>query len=326
MKAFIGGCTRRVWFAALAVAGRARRRHVSWSDRSARPRPICGRCIVGHKRDFLPPKASKIDMVFVQSNADMIQQLVRRRGQCQQSAAGWSIRSARSTRARRSPSCASRCRRPPYALFAKPASRDEGPQGQGRFGRRGQGHHPHLLRAHAGPERRRSPSEVDMMYAGATSARAAALHRGAADAAILTPPYNFHAEAAGFTNLGLTVDYASTCRSRAGGRTTQLGAEPHRPRSERLLAVYTKSRSAWLYEPANKAEAVEIMVRSAAQARRRREDLRSSSSRAASSSRPAPSRDAKIGKRGRCPEAARRHAGQRQHERFALPEVARVSD
>ncbi len=52
------------------------------------------------------------------------------------------------------------------------------------------------------------PGEFDMVFAGATSARASALQAGAVDAAILLPPFNFHADAAGFNKLGLTVDYA----------------------------------------------------------------------------------------------------------------------
>ena len=52
------------------------------------------------------------------------------------------------------------------------------------------------------------PGEFDMVFAGATSARASALQAGAVDAAILLPPFNFHATAAGFNELGLTVDYA----------------------------------------------------------------------------------------------------------------------
>ena len=42
------------------------------------------------------------------------------------------------------------------------------------------------------------PGEFDMTFAGATSARFAALQAGAVDAAILTPPFNFHAQTAGF--------------------------------------------------------------------------------------------------------------------------------
>ena len=43
------------------------------------------------------------------------------------------------------------------------------------------------------------PGEFDMTFAGATSARFSALQAGAVDAAILTPPFNFHAQSAGFT-------------------------------------------------------------------------------------------------------------------------------
>ena len=52
------------------------------------------------------------------------------------------------------------------------------------------------------------PGEFDMVFAGATSARASALLAGAVDAAILLPPFNFQAERQGFNNLGLTVEYA----------------------------------------------------------------------------------------------------------------------
>src|SRR6202012_6058074 len=52
------------------------------------------------------------------------------------------------------------------------------------------------------------PGEFDMVYAGATSARAQALLSGAVDAAILLPPFNFQATARGFNELGVTVDFA----------------------------------------------------------------------------------------------------------------------
>src|SRR5439155_8834586 len=51
------------------------------------------------------------------------------------------------------------------------------------------------------------PGEFDMVFAGATAARASALLAGAVDAAILLPPFNFHAVSAGFNELGLTIDY-----------------------------------------------------------------------------------------------------------------------
>ncbi|HEX7203509.1 MAG TPA: ABC transporter substrate-binding protein, partial [Xanthobacteraceae bacterium] len=53
------------------------------------------------------------------------------------------------------------------------------------------------------------PDEYDLVFAGSTQARAAALLGGAVDATIIVPPFNFQAEAAGFNRLGLTVDYAA---------------------------------------------------------------------------------------------------------------------
>src|SRR6202051_5364354 len=49
--------------------------------------------------------------------------------------------------------------------------------------------------------------DFDMVFAGATTARASALLAGAVDAAILLPPFDFQAVAKGFNSLGLTVDY-----------------------------------------------------------------------------------------------------------------------
>src|SRR5580698_8443324 len=99
--------------------------------------------------------------------------------------------------------------------------------------------------------------DVDQIYAGATSARLAALQSGAADAAILTAPYNFHAEAAGFTNLGLTADVVDMPFS--GVSTNRNWAQSHKVTLEKFLAVYTKS-IAWLSDPANRREAVDMMV------------------------------------------------------------------
>ena len=52
-----------------------------------------------------------------------------------------------------------------------------------------------------------NPGDFDMVFAGATTARASALLAGAVDAAILLPPFDFQAVAKGFKSLGLTIDY-----------------------------------------------------------------------------------------------------------------------
>ena len=102
------------------------------------------------------------------------------------------------------------------------------------------------------------PGEFDMTFAGATSARFAALQSGAVDAAILTPPYNFHAQSAGFTNLGQTVDYVDM--PFAGIAVNTKWAAANKGTVEKIIAIYTKSM-AWLYDPKNRDESVQILMR-----------------------------------------------------------------
>ena len=102
------------------------------------------------------------------------------------------------------------------------------------------------------------PGEFDMMFAGATSARFAALQAGAVDAAILTPPFNFHAQSAGFTKLGDTIEYTDMPFAAIATNTTWANA--NKSTVEKLIRVYNQSM-AWLYDPKNRDEAVQILVK-----------------------------------------------------------------
>jgi len=102
------------------------------------------------------------------------------------------------------------------------------------------------------------PGEFDMTFAGATSARFAALQAGAVDAAILTPPFNFHAQTAGFTLLGHTVDYVDM--PFAGISVNTNWAAANKAAVEKLIKIYNDSM-AWLYDPKNRSEAVEILMK-----------------------------------------------------------------
>src|SRR5437764_2587960 len=147
------------------------------------------------------------DLVFIQSSAALVQQLT-----------GGSLDLALSTgladplRAidKGSPIAIVRIemQAPPDALLAKPAIKGwadlkgktisiGGPKDITRI----------YLERMAVPNGLKS-GDYDTVFAGATSARFSALQSGAVDAAILLPPFNFYAESAGFTNLGLTIDYA----------------------------------------------------------------------------------------------------------------------
>jgi len=95
-----------------------------------------------------------------------------------------------------------------------------------------------------------------MTYAGATSARFAALQSGAVDAAILTPPFNFNAQSAGFNNLGNINEYVDM--PFAGIAVNTKWAEGNKATLAKLVGVYNQS-IAWLYDTNNRAEAVQIL-------------------------------------------------------------------
>jgi ABC-type nitrate/sulfonate/bicarbonate transport system substrate-binding protein len=102
------------------------------------------------------------------------------------------------------------------------------------------------------------PGEFDMTFAGATSARFSALQAGAVDAAILTPPFNFHARSAGFTLLAHATQYVDMPFAGISVNANWAKANPATVR--KVIEVYNKS-FAWLYDPNNRDEAVQILIK-----------------------------------------------------------------
>ncbi len=146
---------------------------------------------------------------------------------------------------------------PPYALVAKPAIKAikdltgkiisiGGPKDITRI----------FLERMLGPAGVK-PGEYDLIFAGATSARAAALFGGAVDATLVVPPFNFQAEAAGFNQLGLTIDTSGDLPF-SGTVANRAWASSHRDVLEKLLRAQTRS-IAWFYDRKNKAEAISIL-------------------------------------------------------------------
>jgi NitT/TauT family transport system substrate-binding protein len=101
------------------------------------------------------------------------------------------------------------------------------------------------------------PGEFDMVFAGATSARASALLAGAVDAAILLPPFNFQAEGQGFNNLGLTIEYAPELPF-SGTVVNKAWAAKNQGLLQRILGAHSKSVE-WFYDDKNRDEAIAIL-------------------------------------------------------------------
>ncbi|MGA8495540.1 MAG: ABC transporter substrate-binding protein [Xanthobacteraceae bacterium] len=102
-----------------------------------------------------------------------------------------------------------------------------------------------------------NPGDFDMVFAGATTARASALLAGAVDAAILLPPFNFQAEAKGFNSLGLTVDYVKDLPF-SGTAVNVAWANANKATLEKLLRAKAKS-IAWFEDEQNRDAALRIL-------------------------------------------------------------------
>jgi ABC-type nitrate/sulfonate/bicarbonate transport system substrate-binding protein len=221
----------------------------------------------GLKQGYYDAANIKLDMIFTPSSGALIQQL----------AAG-SLDAALSTGIvdpiyaidKGAPIAITRLevQSPPYALIAKPSIKSlaelkgkrimiDGPKGITKI-------YVERMLAKNGVK----PNDFDQLYAGATAARFAALQSGAIDATVLLPPFNFFAESAGFSNLGLTIDYTPELPF-SGSVVNTRWAAGHRELMDRLTAVHNKSM-AWFLDEKNRNEAISVMVEASKQ---KREDI-----------------------------------------------------
>ena len=103
------------------------------------------------------------------------------------------------------------------------------------------------------------PEDVEQTYTGATPNRLAALVSGAVQAALLTQPFDFRAEAQGYRKL---VDIGAF--GKEYGFLTVLARPQWLRDNPDTARGYLRALSAavdWLYDPANRAEAVDILAR-----------------------------------------------------------------
>jgi len=208
-------------------------------------------------KGFFAERNLKVDIVYVPSSAQVIQQLTS--GSLDVTMSTGLVDPIRAIE-KGSPIAIVRleAQSPPYALVAKPSIKSYaelkgkvisvgGPKDITRI-------YVERMLAPSGVK----PGEFDMVFAGATSARAQALLANAVDAAILLPPFNFQAVAQGFHELGLTVDFAPELPF-SGTVVNLPWAKANPDVMARVLAAHAKA-TAWFEDDRNRAEAVRIMV------------------------------------------------------------------
>ena len=101
--------------------------------------------------------------------------------------------------------------------------------------------------------------DVDIVVIGATAGRFAALKSGSVDATMVLPPYSFVAEAAGFKNIGLVIDYVKDVPF-TGLEVSRPWAEAHMAEAKRLLKALDES-AAWFYVPEHRQELIDLGVK-----------------------------------------------------------------
>jgi NitT/TauT family transport system substrate-binding protein len=199
----------------------------------------------------------KIDLVFAQSNASVIQQLAA--GSYNVAPSAGMVDPIRAID-KGAPVALVRIviQAPPYALLARPEIKKiEELKGKTII----IGGAKDITRIFT--ERMLAPHGVksgdyDYVFAGATSARFSALKSGAVDAALLTMPFNFFAETAGYSNLGLTFDVLPDMPF-AGMAVNRDWAATHTDVLKRFLDAYNRGVT-WFGDARNREAAVRIQT------------------------------------------------------------------
>ncbi|MGB6938606.1 MAG: ABC transporter substrate-binding protein [Xanthobacteraceae bacterium] len=198
-----------------------------------------------------------IDLVFAQSNASVIQQLAA--GSYNVAPSAGIVDPIRAID-KGAPVGLVRIviQAPPYALLAKPEIKTvEGLKGKTIIVG-GSADITRLFNDRMMQQHGLKSDDYDYVFAGATSARFSALKSAAVDAALLTTPFNFYAETAGYNNLGFTFDVLPDMPF-AGMAVNRPWAERNTDVLKRFLAAYTKG-VAWFYAPQNHKAAVKIQT------------------------------------------------------------------
>jgi NitT/TauT family transport system substrate-binding protein len=212
---------------------------------------------IASKNGYFDAANIKIDLVFAQSNASVIQQLAA--GSYAVAPTAGMVDPIRAID-KGAPVALVRIviQSPPYALLAKPEIKKiEDLKGKTII----IGGAKDITRIFT--ERMLEPhglhsGDYDYVFAGATSARFAALKSGAVDAALLTMPFNFFAEAAGYSNLGFTFDYLPDMPF-AGMAVNRDWAAANGDVLRRFLDAYNKG-VAFFDDPQNREDVVKLQM------------------------------------------------------------------
>jgi NitT/TauT family transport system substrate-binding protein len=106
-----------------------------------------------------------------------------------------------------------------------------------------------------------SPTDFHYVYAGASSARFAALMSGSIQGTLLTLPYDNQAEASGFPKLASTGSVLNPGNYAGGGTSVTTSYAKSNPEIIKEYVTAWRQSMAWVYNPANKEAVINLMVK-----------------------------------------------------------------
>jgi NitT/TauT family transport system substrate-binding protein len=109
------------------------------------------------------------------------------------------------------------------------------------------------------------PGDYDMIFAGTTMARFAALSSGAVDAAILVPPLSFKAKSSGLSLVAKVADYVRDLPFTGYAANTDW-AKTHKALLSGFLTAMAKGVD-WFYQDANRTGAIDILAKESGSSR-----------------------------------------------------------
>jgi ABC-type nitrate/sulfonate/bicarbonate transport system substrate-binding protein len=100
-------------------------------------------------------------------------------------------------------------------------------------------------------------SDIEITVIGATAGRYAAIQSNAAQATMLVPPFNFIAQAAGYSSLGKMMQFAGDLPF--GSTDVSLAFAKQHPDSLKGFVTALDKGIVWFNDPANRAAAIDLL-------------------------------------------------------------------
>ncbi len=100
-------------------------------------------------------------------------------------------------------------------------------------------------------------SDIEITVIGATAGRYAAVQSNAAQATMLVPPFNFIARAAGYTSLGVMMQFAGDLPF--GSTDVSLAFAKQHPEALKGFVTALDKGVVWFNDPANRAAAIDLL-------------------------------------------------------------------